>query len=280
MTGLKESLYQLLLDLNIPEVVSNLIVIVIVVVLWILVGVLIHKSVRSILYKVLKIKQRGARAITLGKLISNVTKYFIWFVIGIVVLSEMNVDITPFIASAGVIGLAVGFGAQAIVKDFISGFFIIFEESFNAGDIIEVNGFKGTVLVLGLRTTRIQSWKGEINIINNGDIRSVINYSMSDSIAIVEFGVGYNTDLLKLQRLLDVFVVKTNELYEEIIEVPSYSGVIELAESSINLRITAKTKSQLHFKVERDIRRDLVILLNENGIEIPFPQLVIHHDKD
>jgi len=280
MTGLKESLYQFLLDLKIPEVVSNIIVIALIVFLWIMVGVLIHRIVRSLLYKVFKIKSRGARAITLGKLISNITKYFIWFVIGIVILSEMNIDITPFIASAGVLGLAIGFGAQAIVKDFISGFFLIFEESFNIDDIIEVDGFKGKVLELGLRTTRIQSWKGEIKIINNGDIRSVINYSMDNSVAIVDFGVGYDTDLLSLQKLMEQFVLDVKEKYEDIISTPSFAGIIELADSSINLRLTAKTISQSHFQVERDIRRDLVIYLTENKVEIPFPQLVIHNDKN
>jgi len=279
MTGLKESLYQFLLDINIPEVVSNIIVITLVVVLWVIIGFLIHLIVKNVLYKVLRIKSRGSRAITLGKLISNITKYFIWFVIGLVILGELNIAIAPFIASAGVIGLAIGFGAQEIVKDFITGFFLIFEESFNIDDIVEIDGFKGKVLELGLRTTRVQSWTGEIKIINNGDIRSVINYSMDNSVAIVDFGVGYNTDLLTLQKLMEPFVLTTKEKYEDIISTPSFAGIIELADSSINMRLTAKTISQSHFQVERDIRRDLVIYLTENNIEIPFPQLVIHHDK-
>ncbi len=279
MVGIKESLY-VWLDSKLPEIYANLIVIVIAVAVWILIGIVANLVVKHILFKVLKLKRKGPRAATIGKLTSNISKYFIWFIIGMVILGELNIDVTPFIASAGVIGLAIGFGAQEIVKDFISGFFIIFEESFNIDDVVEIDGFKGSVLSLGLRTTRIMNWKGEIKILNNGDIRSVINFSKSDSIAIVLFGVSYDTDLLKLQELMKVFVQDTYQKYDAIIETPSFSGITELADSSINMRLVAKTESLGHYQVERDIRRDLVIFLNENEIEIPFPQLVIHNDKN
>ncbi len=280
MNGIKESLYNLFVDINLPVVIANIIVIVITIVLWILIGVIAQIIIKHLLYKVLKLKSKGPRAITIGKLTSNISKYFIWFIIGMVVLGEMNIDVTPFIASAGVIGLAIGFGAQEIVKDFISGFFIIFEESFNVNDVVEVDGFKGNVLSLGLRTTRIQNWKGEIKILNNGDIKSVINYSMADSIAVVEFGVSYSTNLLELQELMGEFVQNTYVKYDDIVETPSFSGITELSDSSINMRLLAKTKTLKHFQIERDIRRDLVILFNENKIEIPFPHLVIQNEQD
>ncbi len=280
MTGIKEELYDILIGVDIPEVIANLIVISLMIVVWISIGILSQFLVKHLLFKVLKLKRKGPRAITIGKLTSNISKYFIWFIIGMVILGELNINVTPFIASAGVIGLAIGFGAQEIVKDFISGFFIIFEESFNVDDVIEIDGFKGNVLSLGLRTTRIMNWKGEVKILNNGDIRSVINYSKSDSIAIVLFGVSYDTDLLKLQELIAVFVQNTYQKYEAIIETPVFSGITELGDSSINLRLIAKTESLQHYQVERDIRRDLVIYLTENNIEIPFPQLVIHNEKN
>ena len=280
MTGLKEIFYNKLIEISVPEVISNLLVIIFMIVIWILIGILSHLLVKHLLFKVLRLKRKGPRAMTIGKLTSNISKYFIWFIIGMVILGEMNIDITPFIASAGVIGLAIGFGAQEIVKDFISGFFIIFEESFNVDDVVEIDGFKGNVLSLGLRTTRIMNWKGEVKILNNGDIRSVINFSKSDSIAIVLFGVSYDTNLLKLQELMAVFVQNTDLKYEAIIETPTFSGITELADSSINMRLIAKTESLQHYQVERDIRRDLLIYLYENNIEIPFPQLVIHNEKN
>jgi|LGVF01.2.fsa_nt_gb small conductance mechanosensitive channel len=280
MTGIKEELYSLLVDINISEVIANIIVISLSIVVWILIGIALQFIIKHLLFKVLKLKRKGPRAVTIGKLSSNISKYFIWFIISMVILEELNVDVTPFIASAGVIGLAIGFGAQEIVKDFISGFFIIFEESFNVDDVVEIDGFKGNVLSLGLRTTRIMNWKGEIKILNNGDIKSVINFSKSDSIAVILFGVSYDTDLLKLQELMAVFVQNTYLKYDDIIETPSFSGITELADSSINLRVVAKTKTLKHYQVERDIRRDLVLYFNENNIEIPFPQLVIHNEKN
>lgn len=280
MNGIKEFLYDLLIDISLPEVIANIVVIAITIVVWIFIGIISQFIVKHLLFKVLKLKEKGPRAITIGKLTSNISKYFIWFIIGMIILNEMEIDVTPFIASAGVIGLAIGFGAQEIVKDFISGFFIIFEESFNVDDVVEIDGFKGNVLSLGLRTTRIQNWKGEIKILNNGQIKSVINYSMADSIAIIEFGVSYSTNLLELQELMGDFVENIYLKYDNIVDTPSFSGIIELADSSINMRIVAKTKTMQHFQIERDIRRDLVILFNENNIEIPFPHLVIQNEQD
>ena len=280
MTGLKAMLFDLLVDINISEVIANIAVTILSIGIWILIGIILQFSIRHLFYKVLKLKRKGARAITIGKLSSSISKYFIWFIIGMVILGELNVDVTPFIASAGVIGLAIGFGAQEIVKDFISGFFIIFEESFNVDDVVEIDGFKGSVLSLGLRTTRIINWKGEVKILNNGNIKSIINYSRSNSIAIVEFGVAYDTDLLKFQELMAVFVENIYLKYDEIIETPVFSGITELADSSINMRLLAKTSTQKHFQVGRDIRRDLVIYLTDNEVEIPFPQLVIHNEKN
>jgi len=280
MTGIREILYDFLISLSFPEVLSNIVVIILTILLWVLVGILAQLLIKKILYRVLKIKQKGPRALTIGKLAASISKYFIWFIIGMSILREMNVDITPFIASAGVIGLAIGFGAQEIVKDFISGFFIIFEESFNVDDVVEVDGFKGKVLSLGLRATRIQNWKGEIKIITNGNINSIINFSRADSIAIVEFGVSYDTDLLKLQELMAVFVQNTYLNFEDIVETPVFFGITELADSSINMRLIAKTETMQHFQIERDLRRDLVLFFNDNNIEIPFPHLVIQNDKD
>lgn len=281
MTGIKDGLYNILRDsIAIPDVMANVMVIILSILVWIIIGIISHFLIKHLFFKILKLKRKGPRATTIGKLASNISKYFIWFIIGMVILGELNVDVTPFIASAGVIGLAIGFGAQEIVKDFISGFFIIFEESFNVDDVVEIDGFKGSVLSLGLRTTRIMNWKGEVKILNNGDIKSVINFSKSDSIAIILFGVSYETDLFKLQELMAVFVQNTYLKYDDIIETPVFSGITELADSSINMRLLAKTKPLKHYQVERDIRRDLVIYLNSNNIDIPFPQLVIHNEKD
>ncbi len=263
---------------NFSVEIANLISSLVVVVIWIIVGVISIYIVRQILYKVFKIKDRGPRSLTIGKLISSISKYAIWFVVVMIILSELEIDITPFIASAGVLGLAIGFGAQSVVKDFISGFFIIFEESFNVGDVIEIDSFKGTVLDLGFRTTKLKDWKGDIKIVRNGDINSLINFSKAESTAIIDFGISYKTDLNVFKIKMEKFIESLNGKYMVVIEQPKFVGIIQLDDSSINMRIIAKTNPNQQYQVERDIRADLVLFFNEHDIEIPFPQLVVHNE--
>ncbi|MBN2605309.1 MAG: mechanosensitive ion channel family protein [Bacilli bacterium] len=277
MDSIKTFMYNEFIDIGFIATISNLLSSLIMVVIYIIIGVFATFVVKQILHKLFKVKQRGPRAVTIGRLLSSLSKYMIWFIMGIVILGELSVDITPFIASAGVVGLAVGFGAQEIVRDFITGFFIIFEEEFNVDDIIQVDGFKGRVLELGLRTTKIQNWLGEVKIINNGNIKSVVNYSKRNSTAVVDFGVAYNTDLMKLQLLMDEFIATLQPKYSNISELPKFLGVTELASSSINMRLIAVTNSMQHYQVERDIRKDLVIFFTEHDITIPFPQVVVHN---
>lgn len=255
----------------------RLIVIAANVVIWIIIAFIVNRISKAVIYKVMRVEKKGARALTIAKLLNSVVKYVIWFVVTMVILSSLGVDLTPFIASAGVVGLAVGFGAQEIVKDFISGFFIIFDGEFEVGEIIEVDGFKGTVLTIGLRTTVIENWMGQRKIINNGAIEKIVNFSRNNSLAIVDFGVAYDTDLLKLSDIMPAFLEQTKNKYEVITEMPSFLGVIELADSSINMRLIAKTETMKHFQVERDIRKDIVLYFREHDIEIPFPQVVIHN---
>ena len=247
------------------------------IVVWILIALIVNRISKAVIYKILRVEKKGARALTIAKLLNSVVKYVIWFVVIMVILSSLGVDLTPFIASAGVVGLAIGFGAQEIVKDFISGFFIIFDGEFEVGEIIEVDGFKGAVLTIGLRTTVIENWMGQRKIINNGAIEKIINFSRNNSLAIVDFGVAYETDLLKVSDIMPAFLEEIKEKYEVITEMPSFLGIIELADSSINMRIIAKTETMKHFQVERDIRKDVVLYFREHDIEIPFPQVVVHN---
>jgi len=246
-------------------------------ILWIFVAIITNRIIRKSIFRLLRVKDDEPRLLTLAKLLTSIFRYIIWFIVLMIILDIFGVDLSPFIASAGVGGLALAFGAQELVKDFISGAFIIFEDEFKVGDLIEVDDFTGTVKSIGLRTTIIENWKGQQKIINNGQIRSIINHSKSNSVAIIDFGVSYDTKMDNLYQLIDNFIDIINEKYHDIIERPQFLGVTELADSSINLRIMAKTKTLSHFQIERDIRRDLVDFFREHDIEIPFPQVVIHN---
>jgi len=280
MSNLSETLYEFMIDptgLNMNETIAQLSITLVSIVIWIIVGVLATKILKVIIFKSMRVNKNEARALTVAKLLNSIVKYVVWFIVALMILGALNVNVTPFIASAGVIGLAIGFGAQEIVKDFISGFFIIFEGSFNVGEIVEIDGFKGTVLSLGLRTTVIENWLGEQKMMTNGNISSMINYSRNDTIAIIDFGVGYETDLNKLNKYMLDFAKNTFTKYDVITETPQFLGVMELADSSINLRMIIKTETMKHFQVERDVRKDLVGMLLSKSVEIPFPQVVIHN---
>lgn len=278
--GIKEQLVIFLEDLSINTLVAELIVTFIMILIWLFIAVLVIKLFKRVSYRILKIDKKSPRTLTIGRLINSIFRYFVWFIVFIFILDELNIDITPFIASAGVIGLAIGFGAQEIVKDFISGFFIIFEGLFDVGDVVEVDGFKGNVKSLGLRTTTITNWKGEVKSVNNGDIRSLINYSKNDSLAIIEFGVAYDTNLDILKKLMDEFTSVVHKRYEDIIEEPKFLGINNLGDSSIDMIMIAKTKNNQHHQLQRELRRDLIQHLDKNEVEVPFPHVVVKNEKN
>lgn len=277
--GLKQRLYDLLVSLNLDSWLSELIVTVSVVVIWIFIAIITLKVVKKITYNVLKVDKRSPRTLTIAKLSNSVFRYIIWFSVAMIILSELDIDLTPFIASAGIIGLMLGFGAQEIVRDFMTGFFIMFEGSFDVGDVVEIDGFKGNVTSLGLRTTKIRNWLGEVKIINNGNIKSLINFSRNDSLAVVDFQVSYETNLEDLVKIMEQFLDLMFEKYDKIIEKPEFKGVKSLGSSGIDMMLTAKTKANEHFQIQRDLRREIVGYLKEHNIEIPYPHMVVINGK-
>lgn len=244
---------------------------------WLLIGIVANFILKTFFMHFVKLKKSDPRSITIGKLVKNFIRVVVWFSIFIIVLEELNVEITPILASAGVLGLAIGFGAQSIVRDFLAGFFFVVENAFNEGEVVEINGFWGVVTKMGLRATHIQSWKGMVKIVNNGDITNLENHSKAFSMAIVDFGVAYETDLDKVAEIMEPLMKELMDKYEHITETPMYVGVTELDDSSINLRIVAKTVPNTQYGVERSIRKELVDQFREHEVEIPFPQLVLHN---
>jgi small conductance mechanosensitive channel len=197
----------------------------------------------------------------------------------LVILSIWGVDVLPALAGLGILGLVVGLGAQSLIKDLIAGFFIIFEHHFDVGDVVEINGFKGRVIDIGLKTTRVQNWKNDIKIFSNGNITESINYSLADSFAVIEFGISYGSDIQRTLELLEQELPKHMDKLPDLIDIPKVLGVTDLASSSVNIRVIAKTNPETQYAVERKLRQAIKELLDENGIEIPFPQVVVHEAK-
>ena len=216
---------------------------------------------------------------TIAKLTQSLFKYTIWLITILIVLSIWGVNVGPALAGLGIMGLVIGLGAQKFINDLISGLFIIFEQHFDVGDVIETNGFIGEVVDIGLKTTKLKNWKGELKILANGELTDVVNRSRYQSLAIIDFGVAYESDLDKVYEVIKENLPKMKTIFPEITEDPQLLGVTELANSSINLRVIARTLNNQHFNVERQGRAFIKKTLEENGIEIPFPQVVVHEAK-
>lgn len=222
----------------------------------------------------LRISER--REITLEKLMESILKYAIYFIAILMILPILNIEVKPLLAGAGIVGLAVGFGAQSLVKDVLSGFFIIFEDQFSVGDHIRVDQFEGNVEAIGLRTTKLKSWTGELHILPNGSITQVTNYSLNNSVAVVDVGVAYEEDIEKAEKVIRELLERLPDQYEDLVKTPELLGVQNLGPSEIVLRIVAETLPMKHLYIARMIRKEVKLILDENGIEIPFPRLVMY----
>lgn len=216
---------------------------------------------------------------TVARVTRSVTKYMIGILSILIILALWGVNVAPALAGLGILGLVIGLGAQKFINDLIAGFFIIFEHHFDVGDKIEVKGFKGEVIDIGLKTTKLKNWKNEILILSNGEISSLINFSKDFSVAAVEFGIAYKENMQQVIDLLNLELPKLRLVHPEIIEDPKVAGVTNLNSSSVDMRVMCKTLNEQHYAIERAIRKRIKELLDENNIEIPFPQVVIHQPK-
>jgi small-conductance mechanosensitive channel len=224
--------------------------------------------------------RRVQRAKTMGDLFKSVITGVLIAVFGTMILSQLGVNIAPIIASAGILGIALGFGAQSLVKDFLSGVFMIFEDQYGVGDVIDVGEATGTVEAVSLRVTRLRDLDGTVWYVPNGEIVRVGNKSQNWSRAVVDVGVGYDEDLGRARRVLaDV----AHDLWEDedfrsvIIEEPEVTGVEALNPDAITLRVLVKTAPMEQWGVARELRQRIKARFDHEGIEIPFPQRVVWH---
>jgi len=231
--------------------------------------------------KILKVKTHASlriserREATLVKLLENAITYVVYFIAFTMILSVIGIDVKGLLAGAGIVGLAVGFGAQSLVKDIITGFFIIFEDQFSVGDFVRIGQFEGVVEQIGLRTTKLKSYTGEVNIIPNGSIIEVTNFSLYNSKAIVDVSIAYQDDINKAEEVIQELIEKLPEQYEHIIGTPQLLGVQNIQASEVILRVVAETLPMEHAGVARVLRKEIKKVLDDNGIESPLPKMVM-----
>ena len=238
---------------------------------------LLYKLISLLLTIFVKKDSKGEMV---AELLKSILKYLSVIVTGFLILSAWGVQTATLLAGAGIIALALSFGAQSLIEDIISGIFIIFEKQFSTGDVIEVGGFRGKVISMDIRITKIEDINGDIKIFNNSDIRGAINTSTHLSFAISNISISYSEDIKKVEKVIEKNLASIKEHIPDIVEGPYYRGVKSLADSSVVLEFYAKTKELKRYQVARDLNRELKIMFDENGIQIPFPQLVVHMEKE
>ena len=234
-------------------------------------------SVSKILRMIFKVQiNKSDRAKTVITLFDGLVKYGCAIAIIILVLKACGVDTSALIASVGVLTLIVGLGAQTLIADIIAGVFIIFENEFNTGETISIDGFRGKVIEIGIRTTKLLDAAGNIKIVNHSNIVNVVNLSRELSLAVVDCDFPYDIPIEHIEGLFEKKFPVIAEKIPAIVEGPYYKGVTEYKDSNVTVKIVALCHEDNRFQVQRDLMREYRAILTEEGIDISYPQVVVN----
>ncbi len=223
------------------------------------------------------------RAETIGALIGSVTTFAVWSIAALMVFGELGLELGPLLAGAGIVGIALGFGAQNLVRDFLSGIFMLIEDQFGVGDVIKAGPATGTVEGVSLRTTRLRDVEGNVWHIPNGTIDHVANKSQQWSRALLDIQVSYGTETAHALAVIERVAAEAwrdEPWSEEILEAPEVWGVESLDADGVTIRLVVKTKPLSQWKVARELRMRIKGAFDAEGIEIPFPQRTVWHRGD
>lgn len=224
-------------------------------------------------------KEAARRAETLGRVIRNLIAVVVWLIAGMLVLSEFGVSLAPILGAAGVAGLAIGFGAQSLVKDFFTGFFLLLENQIRQGDAVTIADHSGTVEEVTLRYVQLRDYDGNVHFVPNGMITSVINKSRGFAHAVVNVGVSYSADLdqtMAVMQEVGAALRQDAAFADRVMGDLDMAGVEELGDSAVMIRARLRTTPGDQWTVRREYLRRLKKALDQAGIEIPFPQVVMH----
>ena len=246
-----------------------------------LIVLLLMLSVMYVITSILKIiinklASTNKRGLTVSQLLLSILRYLTVIVGAVWALAILGVNVSAILASLGIAGLILGFGAQSLIEDVITGIFIIFEGQYDIGDIIVLDDLRGKVVRIGVRTTTIQDDGGNLKIVNNSDIRNLQNRSVNHSLAITTCEVHYNTDLSFVDKVLKENLPKLKDKHLDLyLSVPEFMGVEGLNASGVELKFKVLVEEANVFAAKRELNRDIFEIFTANNIEIPFPQVVV-----
>lgn len=249
-------------------------------IIYIVVGIILYGVIASSINRVSKFKfnknaKTDKKRITIISVVKNLIKYFIAIIVILAILSVYGVDTTSIIASLGIVGVVLGLACQDIAKDFLAGIFNIFDEAYAVGDTVKINGFMGEVIEAGLKDTKIKAYTGEIMTISNSAFTEVINYSAANAKVIVDINVSYNTNIDKLESILEGLIDDIKNV-ENVCGEVELLGVSSLSDSSIVYSIVIECKPMTYLGVKRNTLKLIKNELDKNKVEIPYNKLDIY----
>lgn len=222
-------------------------------------------------------KPKSHRIRSVLSIIASLLKYVAGLVILCWGLAIIGVNVSTIVASVGIVALIVGFSAESLIADVVTGAFMIFENQYNVGDIVEVDGFRGTVTNIGIRTTSITDPGDNVKIVNNSDMRNILNRSDKISRSVSDICIPYGTDIEKLESEIPALMQSIYEKHSEMMKnPPQYLGIQTLADSAVVLRFVAEVSEKDIFTGSRILNHDLLLGFRKLGVECPFPQLDVH----
>jgi moderate conductance mechanosensitive channel len=274
---------------QLPEYAATLISIGVVIGVALLLTLLVRRAVRRLMIRVagdpraVATTPEGKRAQTLGQVLRAGALFLIWLVTVLVALSQTGIDIAPVLAAAGIGGLAIGFGAQSLVKDVISGFFVLFEDQYHVGDIIEIVGVVGVVDRISLRTTVLRDLDGRRHVVPNGEIRVSSNHTKEFSRYLFDVPVPYEADVDEtVQVVEDAFEeLRDDENFGALILGPlTVMGVNAFGDSQVDVRMYIETVPGMQWMIGREFRRRIKLAYDAAGISVPYPhrEVIIYQD--
>lgn len=247
-------------------------------------GAMIDKIIRKAIVSKgsLSPAEEKKREDTLIGVFEGTVKVIIWAAAILMIVSELGVNIGPLLAGAGIFGLAIGFGAQYIIRDFFTGLFIILENQYRIGDVVKIGDIAGTVENINLRMTILRDIDGTVHHIPNGEIKIASNLSKEFARVNMKIGIAYNADIEKAIKVVNQVgeeMSKDSEWKDKIIKAPKFLRIDDFADSSVIIKISGEVKPLEQWVVLGELRKQLKIAFDREGIEIPFPQRVIHNAK-
>ena len=220
-------------------------------------------------------ERREQRAEAIGQLLKSTSQLVIWGTAGLLVLPKLGVDVAPLLASAGVLGVALGFGAQTLVKDYLAGIFLILEDQYGVGDVVDLGSAIGTVEEITLRTTRVRDLSGVVWYVRNGEIVRVANRSQGWTIASVELPVAYDEDLTRIRDIVEQIANEMDDdpaFDDELLGRPEFAGVESVSGDAMFIKIIAKAAPEKQIVLARHIRERVKLAFDRAGVRVPVLQ--------